>query len=522
MISVAFGLATAPAPAQDDGFGPVGSEVRVNQYTSYGQDDGYVALDDEGNAVIVFSTLGDIGGRIFNADGSARTDEFRVNTAVTAGLQDFPIAAWRPDGEAFVVVWNDWHGNDGFNMGCFGRLFDKNGVAITPEVRINEYWDESQFDPCVAVHVDGTFVVAWVDAGRDGIAGIYMRRFAPDFTPLTGDVLVNLPSSRSQVDPWIARDHRGHFVITFTDASGDYGEPRNVLAKVFNADGTVFTEQFRVHQYVAGRQRAPCVAMAATGRWMVVWQDESAQDGSGFGVFARLFEIDGTPVTDDIPVPDYTVGDQWNPAIGCDGAGNFIVVWEHLSGEQADVMMRRYDRNGFSLTAAERVNATETGYQGWPYVAFDDSGQDIVFAFTGGDDVWMRRYRTSPLVIAGDRSPGSSPSLELCLVGEEGHAYVIGASLDTDPGLELGDGRIWHLEPDVLFRFALSHPNSGPLHQFQGLLAEGGRGTGGIDIPPDPGFSGKTFYFAAGTVGAAVGFGTAVIRLTEPIALNIP
>ena len=52
-------------------------------------------------------------------------------------------------------------------------------------------------------------------------------------------------------------------------------------------------EPFIVNTTTAGDQRSPDVAIGPDGRFVVVWRSED-QDGSGWGVFARWFDWDGT------------------------------------------------------------------------------------------------------------------------------------------------------------------------------------------------------------------------------------
>jgi hypothetical protein len=52
-----------------------------------------------------------------------------VNEGLTYGSQDRPIASMAEDG-TFVIVWQDWNGNDGDEMGAAGRVFNADGTLF--------------------------------------------------------------------------------------------------------------------------------------------------------------------------------------------------------------------------------------------------------------------------------------------------------------------------------------------------------------------------------------------------------
>src|SRR5262245_41770048 len=88
----------------------------------------------------------------------------------------------------------------------------------------------------------------------------------------------------------------------------------------------VGSTEIQVHQTTTGSQATPAVAIGANHGFVVTWAADG-QDGNGYGVFARVFDSTGQPVTVEFMVNTYTTGDQYEPAIASDGAGNFVVVW---------------------------------------------------------------------------------------------------------------------------------------------------------------------------------------------------
>src|SRR5688500_442573 len=107
-----------------------GSEFRVNTHTTSSQEAPAVAMDASGDFVVAWESYGQDGSeegvyaQRYNASGAAQGGEFRVNTN-TVGGQNLPSVAMDNDGD-FVVVWN----NDVFYGGVRdGQRYNAAGVA---------------------------------------------------------------------------------------------------------------------------------------------------------------------------------------------------------------------------------------------------------------------------------------------------------------------------------------------------------------------------------------------------------
>jgi hypothetical protein len=100
-----------------------------------------------------------------------------------------------------------------------------------------------------------------------------------------------------------------------------------VRARSFGADGTPQSAELVVNDFVTGAQRRAGVSVGPDDSFVVVW-DSAAQDGDGYGVFARRFLAGGTADGTEFQVNDYTTGFQgYTNSVASDGQGNFYVVW---------------------------------------------------------------------------------------------------------------------------------------------------------------------------------------------------
>ena len=172
---------------------PSGGEFQVNSFTSEGPSSPAVATDPAGGFVVVWQNNsipgpGDrdrdgVFGQRFDDNDAPVGAEFQVNT-YTTGAQENPRVAIDGDGN-FVVVWESasyGSGQDGSLTGVFGQHFLSTGEPSGREFQVNTYTTGDQDEPAIAAGPDGGFVVAWTSGGYRGSqdgdgSGIFAQRF---------------------------------------------------------------------------------------------------------------------------------------------------------------------------------------------------------------------------------------------------------------------------------------------------------------------------------------------------------
>ncbi|HBO44495.1 MAG TPA: hypothetical protein DD670_11285, partial [Planctomycetaceae bacterium] len=172
------------------------------------------------------------------------------------------------------------------------------------------------------------------------------------------------------------------------------------------------TPEMRINQTVAGNQKWSSVAMDADGDFVITWTSYG-QDGTGSGpgagvngengVYARRFNSDSSPVSDEFLVNTFTDKNQQRSRIAMDADGDFIIVWESFqdrptgAGPDAPinygVYAKRYVRTSLIGTGPSygpngelggelRMNTETVGDQRYPAVALSDTG-DAAFTWSG-------------------------------------------------------------------------------------------------------------------------------------------
>jgi hypothetical protein len=162
---------------------PLGGEFRVNTFTTGNQRYPSVATASLGNFVVVWNSYAQDGsgqgifGQRYANSGTPLGSEFRVNT-YTTGWQYRPDLVADASGN-FVVVWSSGGPQDPTG-GVFGQRYGSSGIPLGSEFRVNTYTTNAQTHASVAADTGslGNFVVVWESSEQDGSSwGIFGQRY---------------------------------------------------------------------------------------------------------------------------------------------------------------------------------------------------------------------------------------------------------------------------------------------------------------------------------------------------------
>jgi hypothetical protein len=180
-------------------------------------------------------------------------------------------------------------------------------LAVLPGMAVAQPWagPERQVSPAglqpeVAVDGQGNFIVVWVDDKNAGRTDILAQRFSAAGPKLGEPFQVNTTAEGYQLNPSVAADRAGNFVVVWQGGSstldnrGGDGDGPGIHGQLFGANGTKRGGEFRVNLVTEGSQTRPKVAMAPDGRFAVAWDDERASLPF-VSVALRAFAADGRP-----------------------------------------------------------------------------------------------------------------------------------------------------------------------------------------------------------------------------------
>jgi len=315
----------------DAGGAPLGPEFRVNTYSTAFDYLPAVAADPSGNFVVVWTGSDGSDSGVFaqryDSSGAPLGSEFRVNSYTTQE-QMHPSVAVGGTGD-FVVVWESYYHEDGDGYDVFGQRFASSGAPLGSEFRVNTFTALDQAGGAVAFDSAGNFVVMWSSAyqGPQGQSPVYGQRFASSGAPLGPEFRVStLPASFSpQVSPSVGMGPSGDFVAVWESDRQD-GWGWGVYGRRFSGSGIPMGPEFRVNTQTVLDQHSSSVSLDAAGNFVVVWTSEFG-DGSGYGVFGQRYDGSGVALGPEFRVNTYITGDQRAPSVAADPLGKFVVVW---------------------------------------------------------------------------------------------------------------------------------------------------------------------------------------------------
>ena len=404
-----------------------GTEFRVNTYTTHSQWIQKVAMDAAGNFVIAWQSEEQDGSGLgiyaqrYNAAGAAQGTEFRVNT-FTTGEQYDPAVAMDGNGNS-AITWTS-NGEDGSGRGIYAQRYSAAGAAQGAEFRVNTYSTDDQMHAAVAMDGAGNFVITWISwVQNDSRWGIYAQRY--NAAGIAQGTELGASPYTSSDHSWAAAamDDAGNFVIAWT-SNGEDGPGRGIYAQRYNAAGVAQDAAFGANDYTTGDQYLPAVAMDAAGNFVITWHS-NGQDGAGLGIYAKRYNAAGAAQGTEFRVNTYTTGDQRDPAVAMDDAGNFVIAWTS-NGEDGSgdgIYAQRYNAAGVAQGTEFRVNSFTMGAQSGPAVAMNGVGNFVIawssYSQDGsGDGVYAQRYNATGAV------QGAEFKVNTYTIGEQWFAAV--------------------------------------------------------------------------------------------------
>ena len=422
-----------------------------------------VAVDNDGDFAVVWTTYGlddpldpNSGGvyvRLYDREDNPLTPEFQVNQNV-AGHQRNASIAMDSDGD-FVIVWESEGTSLDGSWDIFARRFDSMGRPQGNEFLVNSTVTANQLNPTIAMDDRGAFVIAWATAGQDFsfFNDVYAQRYDRFGEAQGVEFLVNsnalsvgpggISPSQFEINPSAAMSGAtGDFVIAWevVTAQTDGVITNTVIAgRSFDATGVALTDDTRLDvnvgtgnasggldQYRVARN--PQMVMNDQGEVYLVWESyvtKTPEKPNDYDVFYAQYNADDLTLTpqgadhvlqlDPALFPDeypLFVGHQVNPSIGVDADGDFAVVWngpgatvdplypgnvdQFVDYDDAGVFMRRFNAGDQTIATQERVNRTEYGAQYQPTIGMEPDG-DAIVVWSGvgvGDNhgIFARRY----------------------------------------------------------------------------------------------------------------------------------
>jgi Ca2+-binding RTX toxin-like protein len=307
--------------------------------------------------------------------GERVVDTERGNAAKS--FSDVANVAALDDGN-FVVVWN--HDPESGVSEIHARILAPDGTAVSETLPVSTPVEVNgglyaQYDPDVAALPDGGFVVTWTvdeyNGGYNTGRNVMGRLFEADGTPQAApqtlivgfDIFGNVSTSSWELQSSVASLADGTMAVGFRGEMLG-GAAQDVGIALFGPDLSGPVSGHRVNAEASGAQVLPALAALADGGMVMIWQDESPVWGQDSEIVGQILDATGQPEGDAFGVNDFTLNYQSAPRIAPLANGGFAAVWM----EYIDPVSEGYRTHArvrlFDADGTPRTGSIEAGPEG--------------------------------------------------------------------------------------------------------------------------------------------------------------
>ncbi len=369
------------------------AETLVNNTTTSAQQHPAVSQDTSGRYVVVWeSELQDGDGfgiyaEIYNADHTVRVPEFQINTNDQTDDQRHPDVDMDVNGN-FCVVWqsNEDDVLSDQEWDVYRKIYDIDGTVIATRSRVNSTTSRNQQRPSVAMNENYVVVAYMSQFGQDAysVRGRFYDATTGAALQSPFDVMANAADHVAHVD--VSIDDQGQALFVWQADNLD-GDRKGVFASGYEQPNTQVFAEVQVNTTTAGNQQEPAVAADSAGNAMVVWSS-FGQDGDHYGIYSRLMNTSGTFSGSEVQVNSTSADSQDHARVEASRQGTrFVVTWtdETAAGDgNWGVMARHYEAGAFQGSDS-LINATTSGRQMLSDVSVGSDSYDAIIAWQGGN-----------------------------------------------------------------------------------------------------------------------------------------
>jgi uncharacterized protein YpmB len=394
-------------------------------------------MDNNGNAIIVWYQSDSANYQIFKSEyrNGVWHNPANLSDNISPDGQDaeYPKVAMDDNGNA-IIVWQQ-----------YGNIFKseyRNGVWTHPvNLTDNISLDKrNAWYPQVAMDNNGNAIIVWEqDDGNN--SQIFKSEYRNGVWTYPTSLADNIsPDGRPAYNPQVAMDNNGNAIIVWSQLGSNY----SYIFKSEYRNG-VWTHPASLTDKISfdgSSASYPQVTMDNNGNAIIVWQQ---YDGSGkYQIFKSEYRsgiwTNPASLSDNIS-PDGQ--DAWKPQVAMDNNGNALIVWVQSNGTNYQVFKSEYRSGVWTNPASLADNISPDGkdIDDRTQVAMDDNGNAIIVwqQLYGDWQIFKSEYRNgtwiNPTTSADKISPGGSwAAVPQVAMDNNGNALIVWVQYD-DSGL---------------------------------------------------------------------------------------
>ncbi|RXI43520.1 hypothetical protein CRU99_07145 [Malaciobacter mytili] len=326
---------------------------------------------------------------VIDPSKDSSSSEFFVNKDVSIQQNDTtthesaPIFTVLSDGRLLAVYAKNVGG--GTNATVYGRIFDADGNAVSDEFRIGNSkvdqttWGNYEQNIYVEELSSGKVVVGIANEYTSGNHKPVINIIDPSKNPTDNDFKVaNDVNVQGQDNPGyesapkIVELEGGKFMTVWYGGAGydNAGGYRKLYARIFNEDGTAAGDQFVLTQNSIDGWNVINVPIfnletLSNGNIVIGWVRNSDNPGNDAPMIAIIDPSSGKVISgSEMQINTSVVSGQTYagpPIIKALGDGNFVAVWHDQSNLDTAIYYRIFDGNGNPTSEQIRVNPNGGG-----------------------------------------------------------------------------------------------------------------------------------------------------------------
>ena len=216
---------------------------------------------------------------------------------------------------------------------------------------------------------------------------------------LSGPTTVNTTTAGFQQSPDIAVLTTGDYVVTW---QGQDNFQDGIFMQRYSAAGVALGGEVQVTGVGFYNEITGQVTALTGGRYLVTWVNEGA-DGSGFGVYGRIYSSAGVASGSEFRISTTTFGEQRNVSIAALSDGGFAATY----ASDSELRFQRFTSTGLA-TGLER--------------GFVGSGLGHASAVLSGDKIVVATVEGSQLTVVTLDANGVQTLVPKAVVGDAGNA----------------------------------------------------------------------------------------------------
>lgn len=284
-----------------------------------------IRADQDGQFTVVWENNYNLLGQSFHTEGT-RWGGIFSGTFKRSEAQNFDFGFGLCNGRNFVLAWTDWSDY------CWGDLMWYQIFRDQyPKRNINLTKNQNEF----AFHE--SLAVAANDNGQCGISLVIFRTYfglecriaVRYFENINTDnrITLEIADAIDATNTDIAMNGKGDFIVAWQDVQQEGDSKKNIYFRVFDSSHKPITDKLKANDNLdESDQINPAVGIDDQGNFIVVWQDYRHGDAD---VYYQYYDATGNKVGDNQKVNDDSgSSDQYQPRIGVDANGYFVIVWE--------------------------------------------------------------------------------------------------------------------------------------------------------------------------------------------------